>query len=69
MNSANVIESVRDADPAREYGDVGDERDIPHEEVALGPGIAAQNPEVAVEGREPEDGVGGRSSYRRRWGR
>jgi hypothetical protein len=47
----------RTRDPAGEDGHVGDEGYVVHELVALGPGIAAEDGELALVGGEAEDGV------------
>src|SRR6185436_14788338 len=46
-----------DADPARQHGDVGDETDVAHEQIALGPGIASEDSQLALIRREAEDRV------------
>ncbi len=59
VHAGDVVERLRDFDPARKDGDVGDEADIAHESIAVGPRVAAEDAEFAVEGREAEDGVQG----------
>src|SRR6185437_11343125 len=57
MHACDVVERLRDPDPAGQDGDVGDEADVAHEGVAVVPGIAAEDAELAFEGREAEYGV------------
>ena len=59
MNAGDVVEHLRDADPARQHGDVGDEGDVAHELFALGPGIAPEDVQLSLIGDEAEDGVEG----------
>src|SRR5579862_4528126 len=59
VHALDVVKGVRDLEPAREHGDIGDEADVAHQQVALSPGISPQNPEFALIGREAEDGVQG----------
>src|SRR5262249_37613777 len=37
--------------------DVGDERDVAHQAIALAPGVAAEHPQLALVRREAEDRV------------
>ena len=57
MHSGNVVECLRNAHPARQHGDVGDERYVTHKLVALGPGIAPQDIQIPLIRGEAEDGV------------
>src|SRR6476469_5942933 len=57
MNAGNVVERLGDADPARQDGDIGNEADIAHELVALGPRIAAQHSQLSLIGSEAENRV------------
>src|SRR5258708_6737694 len=57
MDTGDVIEDLRDAHPARQHGDVGDEGDIAHEQIALGPGISSEHRQFSLVGGEAENGV------------
>ena len=43
MHTSDVFEQLRNPDPARQYRDVGNERDIAHELFARAPRIASEN--------------------------
>src|SRR5713101_8553417 len=43
MHAGDVVERLRNSYPARQHGDIGNEADIAHELIALGPGVAAEN--------------------------
>ena len=57
MHAGDVVERLRDPHPARQHGDVGDEADVAHELIALGPGVAAEHLQLALVGGEAEDRV------------
>src|SRR4051794_11366539 len=57
MHAGNVVECLRDANPAREHGDIGDEADIAHELVAFGPGIASKYAQFSLIWSEAENRV------------
>ena len=57
MNAGQIIERLRDAQPARQDGDVGDEADVAHEFAAFFPRIAAEDFQLALVADEAEDGV------------
>src|SRR5437660_11315449 len=57
----DVVERLRNPQPARQHGDIGDKTDIPHELIAFSPGIAPQYLQLSVIGGEPENGVQRRS--------
>ena len=57
MHAGDVVERLRNPHPARQHGDIGDEADIAHELIALGPGIAAQHLQFSLIGSEAEDRV------------
>src|SRR5437868_12438274 len=57
MNAGHVVEHLRDADPAWQYGDVGDERDVAHELFARRPWVAPQDLQFSFVIGEAEDGV------------
>src|SRR5579871_4251117 len=57
MHAGDVIERVRDLQPAWQDGDIGDETDVAHELIALGPGIASENAEFSLKRGEAEDSV------------
>src|SRR5204863_8699013 len=44
-------------DPARQHGDISDERDIAHEVIALRPGVAPEDFQFALIGGEAKDRV------------
>ncbi len=43
MHAGDVVERLRNSYPAREHGDIGNEADIAHELIALGPGIPSEH--------------------------
>ncbi len=43
MHAGDVVEHLRNPHPARQHRDIGNETDIAHELVALGPGIAPEH--------------------------
>ena len=51
MHAGDVVERLRNPYPARQHGDIGNEADIAHELIALGPGVASEHPAV-LPGRE-----------------
>ena len=57
MDAGDVVERLRDPHPARQHGDVGDEADVAHQLIALGPRIAAEHLQLALVGGEAEDRV------------
>src|SRR5437868_736543 len=57
MDAGNIIERLRNADPARQHGDIGNEANIAHELIALGPGIASAYLQFPLVGHEAEDRV------------
>ena len=57
MHAGDVVERLRDPHPARQHGDVGDEADVAHELIALGPGIASEHLQLALIGGEAENRV------------
>ena len=57
VDPRDVLERLIDPDPAGQHGDVGDEAHVAHQLVALGPGIAAEHPELPLEGEEAEHRV------------
>src|ERR1700722_18465391 len=48
MHASDVIERLRNPDPARQHGDVGDEADIAHELIAFCPGVTAEHPQFSL---------------------
>src|SRR5882672_1201658 len=48
MNSGDVFECLRNPDPARQHSDIGNEADIPHELIALGPGVSSEHPQFSL---------------------
>src|SRR5438445_5199278 len=57
VDSGDIIERLRNPDPPRQHGDIGNEADIAHKLIALGPGIASEHLEFALILREPENRV------------
>ena len=57
MHPADVIEQLRNLDPARQHSDIGNEGDVAHQPVALCPGIVSQHLQFAFIGGEAENGV------------
>ena len=57
MHAGDVVERLRNPDPARQHGDIGDEADIAHELIALGPGIASEHPQFSLIRGEAENRV------------
>ena len=57
MHAGDVIERLRNLDPARQHGDIGDEADIAHELIALGPGIASEHLQLSLVRGEAENRV------------
>ena len=48
MHAGDVIEQLRNANPARQHGDVGDERNIAHELLARGPRVAPEHSQFSL---------------------
>src|SRR6516165_1915517 len=59
VHPGQVVERIRNPQPARQNGDVGNKADIAHQAVALGPWIAAQHPQFALVLNQAEDGIEG----------
>ncbi len=57
MHARDVIERLRNPHPARQHGDIGDEADIAHELIALGPGVASEHLQLALIRGEAENRV------------
>src|ERR1700751_3260071 len=57
VHALDVVERLRNPQPARQHGDIGDKTDIPHELIAFFPGIAPQYLQLSLIRGEPEDGV------------
>ena len=57
VHPLHVPERLRHPQPAREDGHVGDEADVAHQPVALGPRVAPQDAQLALAAGEPQDGV------------
>src|SRR6267154_1298203 len=57
MDAGDVVERLRNFDPAREDGDIGDEGDIAHELIAVDPGVAAEDFQLSLIWSEAENGV------------
>src|SRR3954468_20269372 len=57
MHAGNVVERLRDANPAWEHGNIGDEADVTHQLVAFGPRVASQYTQFSLVGREAKNCV------------
>ena len=57
MHSRDVVERLGNPHPAGQHGDVGDEGDVAHELVAIGPGLPSEHLQVSLIGGEAEDRV------------
>ncbi len=57
MDAGDVIERLRNPDPPWQHRDVGNEADIAHELIALGPGIASEHFQFSLIRREAENRV------------
>src|SRR5450631_2207372 len=57
MHAGDVFESLRNPDPPWQHRDIGDEADIAHELIALGPGIASEDLQFSLIWGEAEDRV------------
>jgi hypothetical protein len=57
MDAGDVIERLRNPQPARQHGDIGDEADIAHELIALAPGITAEHFQFSLIWGEAENGM------------
>src|ERR1700694_1922306 len=57
MYAGDVVECLRNPYPARQHGDIGNEADIAHELIALGPGVASEHPQFSLIWGEAENRV------------
>src|SRR6266699_3917769 len=57
MHAADIIERLRNPDPAWEHRHISDERNGAHEPVALVPGVASQHSQFSLIRSEAEDRV------------
>src|SRR5437588_4561859 len=57
MHAGYVLERLRNSYPARQHGDIGNEADVAHELIALGPGIASEHFQFSLIWGEADDGV------------
>src|ERR1022692_15697 len=57
MHSGNVVEGLRNFDPAWKYGDIRDERHIAHEQIALGPRVTSQHTQFSFIRSEAENRI------------
>src|SRR4029077_11468535 len=48
MNAGDIIKRLRDAQPARQHGDICNKAHIAHELITLGPGIAAKHSQLSL---------------------
>src|SRR5438105_12890165 len=64
MHAGDEVQSLRNPYPAWKHSDVGNEADIAHEQIALFPGIATENPQLSLIRNKPEHCVERRSLAR-----
>src|ERR1700682_3802909 len=57
MHAGDVVERLGNPDPARQHGDISDEGDIAHEQIAFSPGIASEDLQFSLIGSEAENRV------------
>src|SRR6266436_9602184 len=57
MHAADVVECLRNPHPTRQYRHIGDEADIAHELITLGPGIAPEHLQLSLIWGEAENRV------------
>ena len=57
MHAGDIIERLRNPQPARQHGDIGDETHVAHELIALGPRVASEHPQFSLIGGEAENRV------------
>ena len=57
MHAGDVVERLRNPHPARQHGDIGNEADIAHELIALGPGVASEHSQFSLIGGESENRI------------
>src|SRR2546430_2563476 len=57
MHTGNVVERLRNFDPAWQDGDIGNEADIAHKLIALGPRIASKHAQFSLIRSEAENCV------------
>ena len=57
MYASDIIERLRNPQPARQLGDIGNETHVAHELIALGPRVASEHPQFSLIGREAENCV------------
>ena len=57
MHAGDIVERLRNPHPARQHGDIGNEADIAHELIALGPGIASEHSQLSLVWGEAENRV------------
>ncbi len=59
MHAGDVVERLRNSHPARQHSDIGNERDIAHELIALGPGVASKHVQFSLIWGKAENRVEG----------
>src|SRR5882672_709304 len=57
MDAGDVVERLRNANPARQNGDIGNEADIAHELIAFDPGIAPEHSQFSLIRSKAENGI------------
>ena len=57
MHPGDVVERLRNTHPAWQHRDIGNETDIAHELIALGPGVASEHLQFSLIGGEAENRI------------
>ena len=57
MHARNKLKRLRNLYPSRQHGDIGDERDVAHQQIAFFPGIATENPQLSVVRNQAKHGI------------
>src|ERR1700680_4955024 len=57
LDAGNVVESLRNPDPPRQYRNIRNETPVSHELITFGPRIASQHPQLTLIWGEAEDRV------------
>src|SRR5205807_4652215 len=57
MHTGDIVKRLRNPHPARQHGNIGNERDIPHELIALRPGVASEHLQFSLIWGEAENRV------------
>src|SRR5258708_36269082 len=57
MHAGDVIERLGNSDPSRQHRDIGNEADVAHQLLALGPGVASEYLQFSLIWSEADYGV------------